>query len=387
MSAMTAGRVRRARGLDHDRVRDPRRPSSGPSPRASQAADDPSHPRRGSGRWPAASIEAEAASPWTRGERRAEGAARPGAALAGRSTLREGSCAGSASGRRPRIRPQIARNTEAGVRGLTAAAFLARSDGMRLRVLLGLRGVGVAVASVVLHFADPDRYPIYDVRVRTALRRVGREAAVPADRRPGGRRTRTVCGSSRPGTACRSGPSTRRSGGSGAASRTSAGRCRPEPRRRVCYAGAAAGLARKRTGRSIGTEGARALTVRPSARRTMGLRYEQQDRVVTITLDRPEAMNAVDPEMHQDLIDAWTRFRDDPEAWVAILTGAGEKAFSAGADLKKLDPAGVRQLGGGAEPQRPGARRDHPRARDLEADHRRRERLRARRGPRADALL
>ena len=67
----------------------------------------------------------------------------------------------------------------------------------------------------------------------------------------------------------------------------------------------------------------------------MGLRYEHQDRVVTITLDRPEAMNAVDPEMHQDLIEAWTRFRDDPDAWVAILTGAGEKAFSAGADLKK----------------------------------------------------
>jgi hypothetical protein len=59
------------------------------------------------------------------------------------------------------------------VRGVTAAAFLAESDGMRLRVLLGLQGVGVAVASVLLHFADPDRYPIYDVRVRTALRRMG----------------------------------------------------------------------------------------------------------------------------------------------------------------------------------------------------------------------
>ena len=40
-------------------------------------------------------------------------------------------------------------------------------------MLLGLPGVGVAVASVVLHFADPRRYPIYDVRVRAALRRVG----------------------------------------------------------------------------------------------------------------------------------------------------------------------------------------------------------------------
>ena len=119
----------------------------------------------------------------------------------------------------------------------------------------------------------------------------------------------------------------------------------------------------------------------------MGLRYEQQDRVVTITLDRPEAMNAIDPEMHQDLIEAWTRFRDDPEAWVAILTGAGEKAFSAGADLKKLIPQAFAQPRGRAGPQRPGARRDHPGTRDLEADHRRRERLCPRRRPRADALL
>ena len=79
----------------------------------------------------------------------------------------------------------------------------------------------------------------------------------------------------------------------------------------------------------------------------MALRYEQQDRVVTITLDRPEAMNAIDPETHQELIDVWTRFRDDPEAWVAILTGAGEKAFSAGADLKKMIPQAFGTRGSG----------------------------------------
>jgi E-phenylitaconyl-CoA hydratase len=70
----------------------------------------------------------------------------------------------------------------------------------------------------------------------------------------------------------------------------------------------------------------------------MALLYTQQDRIVTITLNRPEAMNAIDPETHRELIDAWIRFRDDSEAWIAILTGAGEKAFSAGADLKKLIP-------------------------------------------------
>jgi E-phenylitaconyl-CoA hydratase len=67
--------------------------------------------------------------------------------------------------------------------------------------------------------------------------------------------------------------------------------------------------------------------------------YEQTGRIVTITINRPEAMNAIDPDSQQALIEAWTRFRDDDSAWVAILTGAGEKAFSAGADLKKMIPA------------------------------------------------
>jgi len=75
--------------------------------------------------------------------------------------------------------------------------------------------------------------------------------------------------------------------------------------------------------------------------------YEQKDRIVTITLNRPDAMNAVDPETQQALVAAWTRFRDDDGAWVAILTGAGEKAFSAGADLKKMIPAAVARGGSG----------------------------------------
>lgn len=69
--------------------------------------------------------------------------------------------------------------------------------------------------------------------------------------------------------------------------------------------------------------------------------YEQKDRIVTITLNRPEAMNSVDPETQEELVQAWTRFRDDDSAWVAILTGAGDKAFSAGADLKKMIPRAV----------------------------------------------
>ena len=78
------------------------------------------------------------------------------------------------------------------------------------------------------------------------------------------------------------------------------------------------------------------------------VRYEQQNRIVTITINRPEAMNAIDPETHEALIAAWTRFRDDDSAWVAILTGAGDQAFSAGADLKKFVPAEFAGRGGAA---------------------------------------
>jgi enoyl-CoA hydratase/carnithine racemase len=75
--------------------------------------------------------------------------------------------------------------------------------------------------------------------------------------------------------------------------------------------------------------------------------YEQSDRIVTITINRPDAINAIDPETHAALIEAWSRFRDDEGAWVAILTGAGEKSFSAGADLKKMIPAAFARKGGG----------------------------------------
>jgi E-phenylitaconyl-CoA hydratase len=64
--------------------------------------------------------------------------------------------------------------------------------------------------------------------------------------------------------------------------------------------------------------------------------YERDGPIATITYNRPEALNAINSELRQDLNDAWARFRDDEEAYVAIVTGAG-RAFSAGADLR--DPA------------------------------------------------
>ena len=66
--------------------------------------------------------------------------------------------------------------------------------------------------------------------------------------------------------------------------------------------------------------------------------YERDGHVVTITYNRPDALNAINGELRQDLNAAWTRFREDEDAWVAIVTGAG-RAFCAGADLK--DGAGA----------------------------------------------
>jgi enoyl-CoA hydratase len=70
----------------------------------------------------------------------------------------------------------------------------------------------------------------------------------------------------------------------------------------------------------------------------MAIHYEQDsEHVVLITIDRPEARNAADMEHFKLLRESWDRFRDDDQAWVAIITGVGE-AFFAGADLKKYIP-------------------------------------------------
>jgi len=61
--------------------------------------------------------------------------------------------------------------------------------------------------------------------------------------------------------------------------------------------------------------------------------YERDGHVATIRYNRPEALNAVNGAMRRSLDEAWTRFREDDDAWVAILTGAG-RAFCAGADLR-----------------------------------------------------
>ena len=61
--------------------------------------------------------------------------------------------------------------------------------------------------------------------------------------------------------------------------------------------------------------------------------YQLDGHVATITYNRPEVLNAVNGQMRRDLNTAFARFRDDEDAWVAIVTGAG-RAFCAGADLR-----------------------------------------------------
>lgn len=61
--------------------------------------------------------------------------------------------------------------------------------------------------------------------------------------------------------------------------------------------------------------------------------YQLEDHIATITLNRPEARNAINGALRQDLNAAWDRFRDEEEAWVGVLTANGD-VFCAGADLK-----------------------------------------------------
>jgi len=63
--------------------------------------------------------------------------------------------------------------------------------------------------------------------------------------------------------------------------------------------------------------------------------YQIKDKIAVITLNRPESLNALNKQMNYELQDVMYDFRDNDDAWVAVLTGAGARAFSAGADIKE----------------------------------------------------
>lgn len=70
----------------------------------------------------------------------------------------------------------------------------------------------------------------------------------------------------------------------------------------------------------------------------MGLVYEKRGRIAYMAFNRPEVLNVYDFEQREQFNQALMDFRDDGELWVAIITGTGEKAFCAGADLKQVIP-------------------------------------------------
>ena len=77
--------------------------------------------------------------------------------------------------------------------------------------------------------------------------------------------------------------------------------------------------------------------------------YEKKGHIVYVTLNRPEVMNALHYEAHLELEEIFNDFKNDDDAWVAIVTGAGERAFSAGNDLKAT---AARTARGDSQPDR-----------------------------------
>jgi enoyl-CoA hydratase/carnithine racemase len=63
--------------------------------------------------------------------------------------------------------------------------------------------------------------------------------------------------------------------------------------------------------------------------------YEKRGKTAYVTINRPEKLNAINYEVRAGLLESWEKVNKDPDVWSVIITGAGEKAFSAGADMEK----------------------------------------------------
>jgi enoyl-CoA hydratase len=79
-----------------------------------------------------------------------------------------------------------------------------------------------------------------------------------------------------------------------------------------------------------------------------GLIVEIRDRVAYATLDRPERLNALSVGLTNDLVDAFDSFSTDPGIWAVLLTSTGDRAFSAGADLKDMGSGDAAAREGGS---------------------------------------
>ena len=74
--------------------------------------------------------------------------------------------------------------------------------------------------------------------------------------------------------------------------------------------------------------------------------FEQSDGVATIAIYRPKTLNAFTPNTLREMIDAFGRVREDGEVGVAVLTGAGDRGFCSGGDMRWEAQGGVRELKG-----------------------------------------
>src|SRR5262249_27585340 len=84
---------------------------------------------------------------------------------------------------------------------------------------------------------------------------------------------------------------------------------------------------------------------------------EKRGPVTVIKFNRPEVHNCIGPRTHRELVDAWTEFRDDPNALVAVLTGAGDKAFCSGGAIPATGdprPPPPEEIRAQSEARRPG---------------------------------
>src|SRR6188472_3417960 len=79
------------------------------------------------------------------------------------------------------------------------------------------------------------------------------------------------------------------------------------------------------------------------------IRFSTDGHVARITINRPERLNAFDPDTHVEFSAALDRFEADDELWVAVLTGTGDRSFSAGRDLKQLTESNARGKAGAEE--------------------------------------
>ncbi len=75
------------------------------------------------------------------------------------------------------------------------------------------------------------------------------------------------------------------------------------------------------------------------------LTTEVNGHILEVTINRPDVMNALHPPSHKEFDEVWNEFAQDDDLWVGIVTGAGDRAFSAGNDLKYQASGGDRSMG------------------------------------------